>query len=142
MVKLHVWETAVTEVLLALSDLPVVPALLIRISREWRGGLSQEQLYERVRRYWRIRPERRATPPQLAYGVGDGVIRAVFAITGWETYDMAVEAKRSDRLDLSPHGRGERIGFVGEWCDDLAYLVGARLVDPPKGQNPVTYLHC
>ncbi len=131
-----------TDRLLSLSDLPATPALLIRFAREWRGGLSQEQLYERVRRYWRIRPERRDPAPQLAYGIGDGVIRAVFKITGWETYDMAQEVKRSDRLDLSPHAAGTRVGFVGHWSEEHDHLIGARLIDPPKSQNPVSYFHC
>lgn len=74
-----------------LADLPSEPSLLIRIAREWRPGLSDEQLYERVRRYWRIQPQRRQREPVLAYGVADGVIRAVYRIEAWETYDMAVE---------------------------------------------------
>lgn len=130
------------QMLISLSELPRTPALLIRISKEWRPGLSQDQLYERVRRYWRIRPEHRATPPVLAYGIGDGAIQAVFRILSWETYDMAREAKATDRADQQPHRAGRRVGFIGHWSDEHAHLVGARLIDPPKSQNPVSYLNC
>lgn len=125
-----------------LADLPNEPALLIRIAREWRSGLSEEQLYERVRRYWRIQPLRRHFPPKLAYGVADSIIRAVYRIEGWETYDMAIEAKCSDRSDRSPHAAGHRVGFVGRPAADLLHLIGQPIADCPKSQNPVTYLHC
>ena len=125
-----------------LADLPARPALIIRIAREWKAGLSEEQLYERVRRYWRIRPERRVVVPEIAYGMADGIIRAVYAIDGWETYDMAVEAKRPDRADRTAHPAGIRTGFAGHRLDSLDHLVGAKLVDCPKAQNPVTYLNC
>ena len=125
-----------------LADLPPEPSLLIRIAREWRPGLSEEQLYERVRRYWRIQPQRRQREPVLAYGVADGVIRAVYRIEGWETYDMAKEAKRWDRADRAPHAAGTRIGFVGQREKSLSHLVGEHLIDCPKSQNPITYLNC
>ncbi len=125
-----------------LSDLPPEPSLLIRITREWHPGLSDEQLYERVRRYWRIQPQRRERPPVLAYGVAEGVIRAVYRIEGWETYDMATEAKRWDRSDRAQHAAGERVGFVGRVPRELQHLVGQPLIDCPKSQNPVTYLNC
>jgi hypothetical protein len=125
-----------------LADLPREPSLLIRIAREWRPGLSEEQLYERVRRYWRIRPERRDPSPVLAYGIADGIIRAVYRIEGWETYDMAAEAKRWDRLDQSRHPSGERVGFVGRPAENFQHLIGEPLADCPKAQNPVTYSNC
>lgn len=124
------------------SELPSEPGLLIRIAREWRQGLSEEQLYERVRRYWRIQPQRRSRPPVVAYGIADGIIRAVYRIEAWENYDMAIEAKRWDRADSSPHAAGMRMGFVGRSAVDLQHLVGQHLVDCPKSQNPVTYLNC
>lgn len=125
-----------------LADLPPEPSLLIRIAREWRPNLSDEQLYERVRRYWRIQPQRRQREPVLAYGVADGVIRAVYRIEGWETYDMATEAKRWDRTDRAPHAAGTRVGFVGRPERLLDSFVGQHLIDCPKSQNPITYLNC
>ena len=77
-----------------IADLPRQPSLLIRISREWRPGLTDAQLYERVRRYWRINPLQRSIQPKLAYGLAEGVIRAVYGIDDWESYDMA-EARKS-----------------------------------------------
>lgn len=64
-----------------IADLPRQPSLLIRISREWRPGLTDAQLYERVRRYWRINPLQRSIQPKLAYGLAEGVIRQSMAST-------------------------------------------------------------
>ena len=125
-----------------IADLPRQPSLLIRISREWRPGLTDAQLYERVRRYWRINPLQRSIQPKLAYGLAEGVIRAVYGIDAWETYDMALARKSDDRLDQTPHASGRRIGFVGSPEPGLQHLVGLALLDAPKSQNPVTYLHC
>jgi hypothetical protein len=49
-----------------LDCLPKHPSILIRISHEWRPGLSDAQRYERVRQYWRARPDKRSAPPVLA----------------------------------------------------------------------------
>lgn len=127
---------------LTIADLPELPAVVIRISREWREGLSEAQLYERVRRYWKIQPEKRLRPPVLAYGVAEGVIQAVYWIDGWETYDMAMEPKAPDRVDQSAHMPGQRLGFVGRPAPEYAHLLGQVLADAPRGQNPVTYVRC
>ena len=121
------------------AELPQVPSLLIRISREWHAGLTEEQLYERVRRYWKIQPERREAPPVLAFGLADGVIRAVYRIDSWERFDMAHERKSADRVDQSPHQPGVRVGFVGRPAVEFQNFVGCVLADAPRGQNPVTY---
>ncbi len=125
-----------------IADLPRQPSLLIRISREWRPGLTDAQLYERVRRYWRINPLQRSIQPKLAYGLAEGVIRAVYGIDDWESYDMAEARKSDDRLDQTPHAAGRRFGFVGSPEAALQHLIGMVLIDAPKSQNPVTYLHC
>jgi|APTNR8051073442_1049403.scaffolds.fasta_scaffold64929_2 hypothetical protein len=118
------------------------PALVIRIAKEWRPSLSEEQLYERARRYWRIRPERRRSTPALAIVVADEAVQAVYRITGWETYDMVRETKDPDRLDQSPHPPGHRMGWTGYRASEFDSLIGIPITNPPKGQNPVAYLNC
>ena len=115
--------------------------MLIRISREWRPGLTEEQLYERVRRYWRATPQKRGRPPLLAFGVAEERLVAAYWIEGWETYDMASHRKDPDRLDQEPHPGGKRVGFKGRPATEYARLIGKRLIDHPRGQNPISYLH-
>lgn len=43
-----------------------VPAILIKIERQWDPSLTAEQLYERTRRYWVCRPERHPVPDPRA----------------------------------------------------------------------------
>ena len=124
------------------EDLTNEPALLIRIAREWRTGLSEQQLYERTRRYWRMQPLKRVVEPVLAIAIADGAVRGVFRIEGWETYDMAHEVKSADRVDQEPHPPSKRMGFVGKTADEYEHLIGVRLSNPPKAQNPIGYLNC
>ncbi len=46
-----------------------VPAILIKIEREWLPSLTADKLYERTRRYWVCNPERRRPPPTHALAV-------------------------------------------------------------------------
>lgn len=69
------------------------------------------------------------------------MIRAIYRIDTWETYDMSLEQKQSDRSDQTAHRAAIRVGFIGVPADDLAHLVGRKLTDAPNGQNPISYLH-
>jgi hypothetical protein len=124
------------------EDLTDEPAVLIRIAREWRTGLSDGQLYERTRRYWKMQPLKRRVIPTIAFAVADGAVRAAYRIEAWETYDMAVEAKDADRSDQTPHAAGIRTGFVGRTAGEYDSIIGLRLENPPKAQNPISYLNC
>lgn len=127
---------------IALSELPAEPSILIRISREWRENLTDNQLYERVRRYWKVQPQSRKPEPRLAYGIAEGTIQAIYWIDRWVDYDMAAVSKVPDRADQAQHRPGMRKGFEGRPANEFAHLVGSPLIDPPAGQNPVTYLYC
>ena len=95
-------------------------AILINIRREWRLGLTPEQLYERTRRYWRVNSEARNPSPQYAYAVALGIVRGVYGIMSWEMYrDMSHETLDSTRLDRRPGPVGQsRRGFLGRAADD------------------------
>src|SRR6266446_2246879 len=73
----------------AISAEITVPAILIKIAKEWRPGLTPDQLYERTRRYWICSPTRKKTPPQFAFSIAKGLIVQVFKINDWEDYDMS-----------------------------------------------------
>jgi hypothetical protein len=94
-----------------------VPAILIKIAKEWRPGLTPDQLYERTRRYWICSPARKKTPPQFAFSIAKGLIVQVFKISDWEDYDMSKVVIDPTRLfrtrpPLDQKGR-IRKGFIG-----------------------------
>jgi hypothetical protein len=128
-----------------------VPAILIKIEREWHPALTPDQLYERTRRYWRCRPERQLTPPRYAMSVARGLIREVFDIHSWEDYpDMSqvvVDPTRRQQRRGQADRRGQsRKGFIGAVTSDerlRAALVGKSVRQFPFGIGaPFAYANC
>jgi len=99
--------------------------VLIRINKEFRPGLSDEQLYEATRNWWVVNPKR---GPTHALAIYNGVVRAAYSIDTWQR---------------APDGR--RWGFIGERDPEaerrfLWHHVNDRL---RKGdQNPIRYVGC
>lgn len=129
----------------------IVPAIVIKIERQWHTALTADQLYERTRRYWRCNPENRATPPKYALAVARGIIREVYEIHGWEDYpDMSrvvldpTRRKRARGKAYQPGG--SRKGFIGRVTTDETLrtsLLGKSIRDIPFGSgNPIAYVNC
>ena len=101
--------------------------VLIRITSS-PAAMSDDELYERTREWWRMNPRRRA---DYAFSVHDGIVRAVFAIdsdpSSWERADNGrrrFSGVRSPDLEAS---------YV--WRDVSSYL-------PFGAQNPIRYVNC
>ncbi|MGE0425427.1 MAG: hypothetical protein AB7O88_24415, partial [Reyranellaceae bacterium] len=125
----------------------VVPAILIKIERQWDPGLTPEQLYERTRRYWVCFPERRSPPPTHAISVARGLIREVYKIAGWEEYRGWPKDRDLTRFGANDRDwkRGQvRRGFVGEVDGGMAHLRGrsVRHLTSVGAQNPISYINC
>jgi uncharacterized protein len=110
--------------------------VLIRVSRAYERGISDEQLYEVTRGWWRISPKR-ARRAARVLSVFGGVVRAVYRPTEWvqPTHDLIAEDPT----------RAGRWGFVGtpDPEGEDCYLhrdVTAHL--PLGAQNPVRYVNC
>lgn len=127
-----------------------VPAILIRVQREWRPDLTPAALYERTRRYWKANPEARRPTPTHALAVANGLVREVYRIERWEEYrswpedrdltreDGAAEVWTEDQNDL-------RSGFVGWPCPEQGPLLKGCTVGhllPQGAQNPIAYVDC
>jgi uncharacterized protein len=128
-----------------------IPAILIKISREWHDGLTEDQLYERTRRYWRVSPERKRIPPQFALSVAEGEIKEVYQIDWWEDYpDMSkvvIDPTRRQQTRSKRDQEGQpRKGFVGRVTIDdklRRALLGESIRHLPFGRgNPIAYLNC
>ena len=57
------------------------PAILIRINKLYRYGMSDAELYDATRSAWKV--GERADRVEYAFSVFEGVIREVYKITGW-----------------------------------------------------------
>lgn len=119
---------------------------LIRINRLFERGMSEEELYEATRKWWRVSAHRHrpgtASAPEWAMAVFGGIVRAVYRIEAWEyatAKDIAVDRKRARRSAF----RGERDSEM-----EAIYLhrdVSGHLRGIETGrasQNPVRYVNC
>lgn len=106
------------------------PTMLIKINRLYREGMSDDEIYDVTRQWWKIRLER-AEKMRYALAVSDSIVRKVFAIERWETDADAGE------------DYGGRIRFIGRVADDLMQkrFVGKSVKSLfPKGvANPIRY---
>lgn len=124
-----------------------VPAIIIKIEREWRSDLTADQLYERVRRYWHCNPAGRTPPPTHAIAVARGLIREIYAIECWEEYrDWPEDFDKSRLLSRDdPWTPGQvRRGFIGQIAIEYAYLkrCSVRHLGQAGSQNPIAYVNC
>ena len=128
-----------------------VPAVLIKIEKEWHEQLTPDQLYERTRRYWCCNPRRKRIPPQYGLSVARGIIREVFEIDGWEDYDMSlvtIDPTRvvQQRSEADQNGQ-VRKGFIGIVTRNRPLhraLIGksVRHLSGRGKQNLITYVNC
>ncbi|BBK33453.1 hypothetical protein EDC65_3288 [Stella humosa] len=127
-----------------------VPAILIKIEQQWHAGLTDDQLYERTRRYWACRPERRPVPPTHALAVARGVIREAYEIAYWEEYaDTRQEVLDPSRVVVADRAAPvitARRGFIGKPVTNEVLrgaLVGHSVRHVRFGSgNPIAYVGC
>ncbi len=123
-----------------------VPAILIKIEKEWRPDLSPEQLYERTRQYWVCNPATRRPPPTHAVSVARGLVREGYRIERWEEHRELPRDRAADRFEeAKPWKPGQiRRAFIGQVCPELAALKrrSVRHLAPAGAQNPISYVNC
>lgn len=106
---------------------PTHRVLLIRISRQYQRGMSAAELYEATRKWW-VASSRRTQRVEWVFAVYDGVVRAVFRVEEWETWENGKRLGFKGALDPQMEAR-----YLGR--DVSAYTVlGA--------QNPLRYVNC
>jgi hypothetical protein len=126
-----------------------VPAMLIKIEKEWRQNMTPAELYESTRRYWVCRPESRRPPPTHAFSVARGLIREVYRIIRWEEDPSSTSEdpiKKSNNTTTARRKRSSRVrrAFVGEIDHELQTLKGCsvRHLTTRGAQNPISYVNC
>ena len=116
------------------------PALLIRINRLYRYGMTAEQLFEATRGVWKL-SERRARA-LYAFAVYKGVVREVYRIDRWHPAGTLTYLTR-DAADLKLAGRWEFEGHPAETAMRERYIdQSVAQYFASNAQNPITYVNC
>jgi hypothetical protein len=118
----------------------VDPALLIRINRLYRHGMTDDELYEATRGVWRVGARRLSATYAMA--VFEGVVREVYRIHTWHKAGTTPYSSRS-RKDVRAPGRWEFLGSLAPGHVRARYR--NRLVASyfKQGQqSPVVYVGC
>jgi uncharacterized protein len=119
---------------------------LIRINRLFERGMTDEELYEATRKWWRIDRRRHdldtTLAPEWAMAVFGGVVRAVYRIEAWEQptdEDIAIDAKRKGRSGFS--GKRDFDMEARYLHRDVSSYLRATPTSPAS-QTPVRYVNC
>ncbi len=115
------------------------PAILIRINKLYRYGMTNAELYDATRSAWRVGPKR--DQAQYAFSVFEGVVREVYRITEWLPAGSTFSTRRDKRGIDTP----DRWEFVGTIADDSTR---SRYINRYVGhlftqgaQNPISYVN-
>lgn len=107
--------------------------VLIRINRLYRSGMSDDELYEVTRKWWRKGATRN---PEWAFAVYHGIVRAIYRIDGpWYHPDADEADERTKSRKAFDGVRDPEMEDRYLWTDVSSYL--------PKGlQTPLRYVNC
>jgi hypothetical protein len=116
-----------------------VPALLIRINRLYRHGMSGVELYEATRGTWKL--SQRRTRAEYAFAVFEGLVREVYVIEQWHAAGSTTYTTR-DAAALK-RNRWEFTGRPAE-ADIRDEYVGRTVASYfRQGQQmPTVYVNC
>jgi hypothetical protein len=115
------------------------PALLVRINRLYRHGMSERELYEATRGVWKL-GERR-TRAHFAMAVFEGVVREVYSIDSWHRGGTLTYTTRAAE-DVDAPDRWEFGGRVALEPVRSRYLYRSVAAYFKRGQqSPVVYVN-
>jgi hypothetical protein len=115
------------------------PAILIRINKLYRYGMTDAELYDATRSAWRV--GKKCEQAQYAFSVFEGVVREVYRISHWLPSGSTFNLRRTGRGKNEP----DRLEFVGTVADDN---IRSRYINRYVGhlftrgaQNPISYVN-
>jgi uncharacterized protein len=113
------------------------PAILIRINKLYRHGMSDIELYDASRGVWKVGSRREHA--RYAFAVFEGIVREVYKIKEWHPAGSTF----SRRGDLYDPDRWEFVGDVAEKdIRDKYILKSVEGYFAKNSQNPITYVNC
>lgn len=107
------------------------PTMIIKINRLYRDGMSDDEVYEKVRKAWRIRLEN-AKKYEVVLAVSFGIVRGVYLVDHWEPA-------------TDPNDRGRYMFFrkrnpAVEKAESSRYLgKSVKGLFPQGASNPIRY---
>ena len=114
-----------------------VPALLFTISKTFRYGISDIELYDATRSAWRLDAKEKEKA-QYAFAVYRGIVQEVYIIEGWHPENSTFNTRKKEPDDT----KTERWEFVGRIADqDTRKKYRYRDVSEYVGQNPIRYMN-
>jgi uncharacterized protein len=104
--------------------------LLIKINRLYKPTMSEAEIYEATRKWWKCDPYRRR--PDVALAVYRGIVRAAYHIEAWEQAPPEIG------------NIAGRWAFTGYPSDELTERYRWKSVHHLVGsaQNPISYINC
>ncbi len=115
------------------------PALLIRIARLYKPGMSAQQIYEATRGVWKLGPNKHAA--EYALSVANGVVQEVYSVGGWFQAGTTVYSTRP-LSEVAVSGRWEFSGTVAPQVVRQKYLGKSVAHYFQKGNaSPVNYVN-
>jgi hypothetical protein len=118
------------------------PAMLIRINRMYRPGLTAEALYEATRGEWRVASPRCDRAEYAISVAPGGVVCAVYQIAEWHP-SASTPYETRDTATFSKSGRREFTGVAAPREIQHKY-VGRSVVHyfDRGSRNPIRYVNC
>lgn len=114
-------------------------AILIRVNQEFRYSMSDLELYDTTRGYWKINIER-AKNVDLVFSIYNGIIQEVYKVTTW------LKAGESMNMRGKIENMEDRFEFIGILADEeLRNKYKYKSVEHyfKKGNaNPIMYINC
>ena len=119
------------------------PSLLIRTSRLFQEGMSDNELYEITRGVWKIGSDREKA--EYAFCVANGVVQEIYLIQKWQPAGTTPYVTRAQK-DANTKGKWEgRWEFIGKIAPDLIrskYIKRSVAHYFNKGSaNPINYVN-
>lgn len=113
--------------------------LIIRINRQFRHGMSSDELYDSTRGVWRVSQRRERA--KYAFAVFKGVVREVYEIDAWHPAGSTIY-KTGRQEDMNVPGRWEFTGCRAKESIRSQYLGKSVKAYLPRGlANPVVYVN-
>jgi hypothetical protein len=114
----------------------IEPSLLIKLNQTFAYGISQQELYDATRQFWKIN-EQQASKVKLAFAVFDGTIQAIYEVVSWHQAGSTFSTRKCPEKDR------DRLEFIGRIASNKViekylYKDVSRLT---QGQNPFKYLN-
>jgi hypothetical protein len=115
------------------------PSILIRINQEFRYSMTDMELYDFTRGYWKINVSRAQTA-KYAFAVYNGIIQEVYAIKTWLKAGESMNIRgRVENID-------DRVEFIGNIAEEeIRQKYKFKSVESffRKGNaNPIMYINC